>query len=125
MIYLFPFVDKPENVQLSANTTSNKVCAGIVLNLTCTAEANPRVHTYVLYENDVVINNTGSVGTWIRRLQTGGKFAFRCEASNSVEGTGESSDMIFTVNGKLACSRYCSVRTLLYFNHTYVYRRER
>jgi len=98
---LFNFLaDQPENVILTTNTTS-KVCRGDVINFTCTAEANPAVHTYLLYENDTVITNTGISGTWVKTVETAGRFVFRCEANNSVQGTGISGDSILTVGGEL------------------------
>jgi len=60
---------QPENVILTTNTTS-KVCRGVLINFTCTAEANPPVHTYLLYENNTVINNMGMSGTWIDTVFT-------------------------------------------------------
>jgi len=93
-------LDKPDDVHLTINTT-NKVCAGIIINLTCSAEANPAVHTYLLYENDTVIHNMG-LGTVIKKMENAGQFVFRCEANNSVQDSGRSSDTIFTVLGELA-----------------------
>ena len=54
------FVDKPDDVHLNQNTT-NKVCVGTVIRFTCSAEANPAIHTYLLYKNDTVIYNMASV----------------------------------------------------------------
>ena len=93
-------LDKPDEVHLTTNTT-NKVCAGIIINFTCSAEANPAVHTYLLYENDKVIHNMG-LGTVIKTMENAGQFVFRCEANNSVQYTGKSSDTILTVLGELA-----------------------
>jgi len=95
----FP-LDKPDDVYLTTNTT-NKVCEGIIVNFTCSAEANPAVHTYLLYENDTVIDNMG-LGTMIKTMENAGRFVFRCEANNSVQDTGRSSDTILTVLGELA-----------------------
>ncbi|XP_020600922.1 igLON family member 5-like [Orbicella faveolata] len=91
---------KPNNVHLTTNTT-NEVCAGIIINFTCSAEANPAVHTYLLSENDTVIYNMG-LGTVIKTMENAGQFVFRCEANNSVGDTGTSSDTSFTVLGELA-----------------------
>jgi len=93
-------LDKPNDVHLTTNTTK-EVCAGIIINFTCSAEANPAVHTYLLYENDTVIYNMG-LGTVIKRMENAGHFVFRCEANNSVGDTGTSSDTILTVLGELA-----------------------
>ena len=103
--FFFDFVhycllDKPDDVHLTTNTTEN-VCAGISINFTCSADANPAVHTYLLYENDTVIYNMG-LGTVIKTMETAGQFLFRCEANNSVQDVGRSRDTILTVLGELA-----------------------
>jgi len=76
------------------------VCAGIIINLTCIAEANSAVHTYLLYENDTVVDHMG-LGTMIKTMENAGRFVFRCEANNSVQDTGRSSDIILVVLGEL------------------------
>ena len=93
------FADGPENVMLTTNTTS-KVCTGVVINFTCTAEANPPVHTYLLYENDTTIKNMGISGTWIKTMENVGHFVFRCKANNSIQGIGKSGNTTLTVDGK-------------------------
>lgn len=101
MIVGFNFLaDPPANVILNTNTTS-KVCAGVVINFTCTAEANPAVHTFLLYENGSVIRNIGISGTWIKTMKNAGQYVFRCEANNSIQGIGKSNDTILTVDGEL------------------------
>lgn len=105
LIFFFDFVlscpiDKPDDVHLITNAT-NKVCAGIIINFTCMAEANPAVHTYLLYENDTVIYNMG-LGTVIKTMENAGHFVFRCEANNAVQDIGRSGDAILTVLGGLA-----------------------
>ena len=97
-LFVLFFADQPENVRLITNTTK-KVCTGDVINFTCTAEANPPVHTYLLYENDTVINTMGISGTWIKSLEYPGEFAFRCEANNSIQGIGKSGNTTLTVDG--------------------------
>lgn len=93
--------DKPGNVHLSTNITS-KVCTGNVIIFTCTAEANPPVHTYLLYENDTVIANMGIPGTFLKKVESDGQFIYGCEANNSVEGVGRSPDIILNVDGEFA-----------------------
>ncbi|PFX15229.1 Hemicentin-2 [Stylophora pistillata] len=89
---------EPENVKLSSNTTRKEVCAGIYVKFTCTADANPPVHTYLLYENDTKVDsNLGNTGIWIPKLETGGKIVFRCTANNSIQETRESNDTVFFV----------------------------
>ena len=100
MIVLFDFfADQPEKVSLTTNSTS-RVCTGFVINFTCTAEANPPVHTYLLYENDTVIKNMGMSGTWIKTVENAGVLAFRCEANNYIQGIGKSNNTILTVDGE-------------------------
>lgn len=93
-------LDQPEEVHLSTNAT-DKVCLGIIINFTCSAEANPAVHTYWLYENDTVIYNM-ALRTMTKTMENAGQFVFSCEANNSVQDTGRSSDTILTVLGELA-----------------------
>lgn len=101
MIAVFNFLaDPPANVHLNTNTTS-KVCTGVVINFTCTAKANPAVHTFLLYENGAVIRNMGISGTWIKTMKNAGQYVFRCEANNSIQGIGKSNDTILTVDGEL------------------------
>jgi len=64
----------------------------------CTAEANPPVHTYLLYENDVLIN-MGISGTWTKTMKNSGQFMFRCEADNSIQTIGKSGNTSLTVDG--------------------------
>ena len=96
---LFFLVDQPENVRLTTNTTS-KVCSGVAINFTCTAEANPPVHTYLLYQNDTVIKNMGISGAWVKTMENDGHFVFRCEANNSIQGIGTSNDTLLTIDGE-------------------------
>ena len=100
MVFVLFSVDKPESVRLTANISSNKACTGIIVNFTCTAEANPQVHTYELYENDTMIMNVGRSGVWIRPMSTPGLFVYRCEVNNSV-GTGKSSNATFAIQGEV------------------------
>ena len=95
---MFNFLaDQAANVRLTTNTTS-RVCTGVVINFTCTAEANPPVHTYLLYENDTVISNMGVSGTLVKTMENAGQFVFKCEA---IQGIGKSGDTILTVDGEL------------------------
>ena len=99
MFFFNFFSDQPENVRLITNATG-KVCTGVVIKFTCTAEANPPVHTYLLYENDTVIANMGISGTLIKTMENAGQFVFRCEANNSIPGIGKTVNTILTVDGK-------------------------
>ena len=101
--FLYFPTDPPENVTLSANITGNKVCTRDVVNFICTAQANPPVHTYLLYQNDTVIKNMTSSGKLIETMKTPGQFKFRCEANNSVNDIERSNNtIVLTVEGKFA-----------------------
>ena len=98
---MFDFLaDPPENVILITNSSS-KVCSRDVINFTCTAEANPAVHNYLLFNNDTVIANMGISGTLITTFENAGQFMFRCEANNSVQGIGKSNESFLTIGGEL------------------------
>ena len=100
-IMLFLCADKPENVTLNVNISCDRVCAGVTVKFTCTADANPAVDTYKLCENGVMIADMKGSGVTTKALTTGGQFNYRCEANNSV-GTETSSDTTLIVEGKLA-----------------------
>ena len=76
------------------------MCTRDVIHFTCTAEANPPVHTYLLYENDIAINNMGISGTWVKTMENDGQSVFRCEANNSIQGIEKSGNTTFTVDGE-------------------------
>ena len=84
------------NITISNNT----VCAGVVVNFTCTAgDAKPAPHNYTLFENEsLVVQNMESPGVWIRRLNTAGEVTYRCEAWNSI-GNDRSRNTTFIVEG--------------------------
>ena len=97
-IFCFPFcADKPENVTL---TRPSCAFSGSVATFTCTAQANPPVHTYRLYENDSMIVNVNGSGVWKRTLNKSGQFNYRCDAINSVATV--TSNVNLTVQGELA-----------------------
>ena len=90
---------KPENVNFTANVTSNETCLDWVVKFTCAADANPAVETYSLYEDDTIADMDVS-GVWIRPLNKFGHVMYRCKANNSV-GSGISNSITLTVGGKL------------------------
>ena len=69
------------------------------MNFTCSADANPAVDNYTLFENGSVVI-TSSLGVWSITMDTAGQFLYRCEANNSV-GFGKSSDVTFNVEGEV------------------------
>ena len=92
-------LDKPENVQLMNSAMNDKACTGKVISFTCSADANPRVTSYQLFENKKAILNTSALGTWSKTLESKGVFVYKCVANNSL-GSDYSMDVSFTVNGK-------------------------
>ena len=95
--YLF-FLVKPENVQLTTSATNNKACRGDVISLNCSADANPSVTSYQLFENDTAILNTSHSGMWSKNLEQGGVFIYKCVANNTL-GSAYSTSVTITVNG--------------------------
>ena len=92
------FLDRPENFQFAASET--EVCRGEVINFTCSADGNPAVDTYQLFENgNLVSDGSNSRGMWNKTMSTDGVFIYKCEARNAA-GTGESENVTVTVNGE-------------------------
>ena len=58
------------------------------------------VHTYQLYENGTMVNESSSSGIWNITLSQGGTFNYMCVANNTV-GTTNSMHESVTVNGKV------------------------
>ena len=88
---------KPENVQL--NVSDPGICQGDVFDISCSADGNPAVHTYLLFENDTLLNTSGSLVVHVaRKASAGGVLVYRCEANNTV-GTANAKTNV-TVNGK-------------------------
>ena len=84
-------------MELVTNVTSENICIGTIVKLTCKADANPSVDTYTLYKNDEVVAQ-GQEIIYIDTLGLPGQYIYRCETNNSV-GTGRSSDTTLTVGG--------------------------
>ena len=78
---------------------NDKACTGKVISFTCSADANPRVTSYQLFENKKAILNTSASGTWSKTLKIKGVFVYKCVANNSL-GSEYSMDLSVTVNGK-------------------------
>ena len=73
------------------------ICQGDVFNISCSADGNPPVLTYLLFENDTLLNTSGSSRV-TRTASAGGVLVYRCEANNTV-GTANATTNV-TVNGK-------------------------
>ena len=92
------FLDKPENFQFAPSDV--EVCQGKAVNFSCSADGNPAVDTYQLFENDsLVTDGINSLGVWNRTMSTGGMFIYECKANNTA-GTGQSESVSVTVNGE-------------------------
>ena len=78
---------------------NDKACTGKVISFTCSADANPRVTSYQLFENQKAILNTSASGTWSKTLRSEGVFVYKCVANNSL-GSEYSINVPVTVNGK-------------------------
>ena len=98
-LFYFFFLDKPDGVRLSPNIKNSPVCAGYIVNFTCSANASPAVDSYTLFENGSAVN-TSSLGVWFLTTNTAGRSVYRCEANNSV-GFNKSTDVIVNVEGEL------------------------
>jgi len=71
-----------------------------VINFTCSADGNPAVHPYQLFENDTLVTEgSNSPGMWNRTMSTGGVFIYKWKANNTA-GTGQRESVIATANGK-------------------------
>ena len=77
----------------------NKVCREEVISFNCSANANPGVTSYQLFENETAISNTSAVGVWSKNLEKEGFFVYKCVANNSL-GSEYSTSVTVTVNGK-------------------------
>ena len=96
---LSPFLDKPENVQLMASAMNSKACKRKFIRFNCSADANPAVTSYQLFENESAILDTSPSGMWNRTLEYEGVFVYKCVANNTL-GSRYSTSVTVTVNGK-------------------------
>jgi len=114
-LFLFSFLDKPENFQFETSAVNSKACEGETISINCSADAVPPVMSYELLENGSVIFNTS--GMWSRTLSSGGVFIYKCVAINSL-GSTTSESVTVTVNGKqsfLLTTQYCVDFFEMYF----------
>ena len=77
--------------------SDSNICQGDVFNISCSSDGNPAVHTYLLFENDTLLNTIGS-SLVTRTASAGGVLVYRCEANNTV-GTANATTTV-NVNGK-------------------------
>ena len=90
---------------------NNKACRGEVISFNCSANANPGVTSYQLFENETAILNTSASGMWTKTLESEGVFVYKCVANNSV-GLEYSMGVTITVNGKQNSPSYVCLRTI-------------
>ena len=79
--------------------SAKTVCRGDFIVFNCSAYSNPEVHTYELYVNGTMVNETSRMGIWNITIATGGVFDYKCIVNNTI-GTAMSMDVAVTVNGK-------------------------
>ena len=103
--------DKPENVQLMSSAMNDKACTGKAISFYCSANANPGVTSYQLFENETSILNTSATGMWSKTLESEGVFVHKCVANNSL-GSEYSMGVTVTVNGKQNSPSYVCLRTI-------------
>ena len=89
---------------------NNKACKGKVISFNCSANANPGVTSYQLFENETAILNTSASGMWNKTLKSEGVFVYKCVANNSL-GSEDSMGVTVTVNGKQNSPSYVCLRT--------------
>ena len=76
------------------------VCNGANVTFNCSAaDANPVELTYHLYENNVIVSNSSSIGIWNRTTPLFGDVVYRCEITNIV-GTKTSADVSVRFSGR-------------------------
>ena len=71
-------LDKPEIVDLKTSLFTN--CQSDINSFYCSADANPSVTSYQLFENETAIFDTNPSGMWNRRLPTEVVFMYKCMA---------------------------------------------
>ena len=82
-----------------SSAMNNKACRGKVISFNCSANANPGVTSYQLFENETAILNMSASGMWTKTLENKGVFVFKCVAKNSL-GSEYSTSVTVAVNGK-------------------------
>ena len=88
-----------------SSAVDNKACTADVISFNCSANANPGMTSYQLFENETVILNTSASGMWTKILESEGTFIYKCVASNSI-GSEYSISVTVTVNGKKISSSF-------------------
>ena len=90
---------------------NDKACKGKVVGFNCSANANPGVTSYQLFENETAILNSSASGMWWKILESEGVFVYKCVVNNSL-GVEYSMGVTVTVNGKQKSPNYVCLRTI-------------
>ena len=99
-----------------SSAVDHKACAGEFISFNCSANANPGVTSYQLFENETAILNTSASGMWNKTLESGGVFVYKCVANNSI-GSEYSMSITVTVNGKQSSSSYACLNHSISYAH--------
>ena len=79
--------------------SDSSICQGDLFDISCSADGNPAVHTCLLFENDHLLNTSGSSVVHVTRtVSAAGVLVYRCESINTM-GTANATTTV-TVNGK-------------------------
>ena len=71
------------------------------VNFTCkSSEANPPVHTYVLFKNETDVG-LSQKGTWIEKISRGETFVYKCQANQQVDNVTGIKNISLSVIGKI------------------------
>ena len=98
-VSLYLFSVKPEDVQLTANVTSNIACLNDVVFFNCSAaNVNPAVALYQFLENGVLFGSSSS-GMFSKMVMNNGNLTYKCVANNTAGAT-SSQNVSITVNGE-------------------------
>ena len=82
-----------------SSAMKDKACMGkVIFSFSCSANANPGVTSYQLFENKTAILNTSAPGMWSGALKSEGVFVYKCVANNSL-GSEYSMNVTVTVSG--------------------------
>ena len=90
---------------------NDKACTGKAISFYCSANANPGVTSYQLFENETSILNTSATGMWSKTLESEGVFVHKCVANNSL-GSEYSMSVTVTVSGEQKSPNYICLRTI-------------
>ena len=80
-------------------STNENICKGDTLNITCSAEGRPDVHTYQLFQNNILVHTSNSLELFWSNVSTiGGEVMYTCEANNTASTANTTRTV--TVNGE-------------------------